>query len=99
MTFKEVQMIIDAFINKEKNKQQLVQVVLYNNAYLTSMFVGHVLGGKSIPKYEDIFKEELQQGPNDDSLEDSILADRLRDFARNANKQRKQQEELTCQKF
>lgn len=82
-------MVIDAFIKKEESKAQQVKIALYNNAYLTSMFVGHVLGGKSIPKYEDVFKEELQHGSNDEVMEDSILADMMRDFARNANEQRK----------
>ena len=89
MTIKEVQMVIDAFIKKEESKAQQVKIALYNNAYLTSMFVGHVLGGKNIPRYEDVFKEELQHGSNDEVMEDSILADMMRDFARNANEQRK----------
>ena len=70
-------MVIDAFIKKEESKAQQVKIALYNNAYLTSMFVGHVLGGKSIPKYEDVFKEELQHGSNDEVMEDSTAIARL----------------------
>ncbi len=93
MTLKEVHLVIDAFIKKEEDKAQQIKIALYNNAYLTSIFVGHILGGKSIPQYSDVFKEELNapKSQQDEAVDDSILADMMRDFARNANKQRQQQ--------
>lgn len=81
-------MIIDSYIGKEELKQQQAKVIIYNNAYLTSVFVGHILGGKKIPDYSEIFKDEPKV-QTDEAIEDSLLADRMRDFARNANKQLK----------
>ncbi len=85
MTFKEVRMVIDAFIDEKERHQKELKAVLYNNAYLTSSFVGHILSGKKIPNFEEVFKEE-QFMLKDTEIEDSLLADRMRDFARNANK-------------
>lgn len=94
MTLKEVQLVVKAFMEHQESKQKQIQVEVYNTAYLTSIFVGCILGGKQLPTYNDVFKEGIQEiqveDPAKELIEASILADKMRDFARNANEQRKQ---------
>lgn len=85
-------MVVKAFMDRKENEQKQSRVEVYNTAYLTSMFVGLILGGKVLPTYEDIYKEGIQveqEGPTRAEIEASIMQDKLQEFAKKANENRK----------
>ena len=90
MTIKEVQEIVEAYVEKRNIDNKLLKNAIYNNSYLTALFVGQMLGGKKISSYEEIFPEEKTESVEPKTnIADEVLKDRLRDFARKANEQRK----------
>ena len=94
MTIKEVQMVCEAFIDEKKYEQRLLKVETYNTAYLSSLFIGLVLSGKTIPKFSTIYPDEddtsnVIEEEDRQRIEASILQDKMMEFAKNANEQRK----------
>ena len=83
-------MVVDEFVETREQEEKLKKAHVYNIAYLTALFVGSVLGGKQIPSYEDVYQETAKPEPNKKvNMESEILKEKLRDFAREANKRRK----------
>lgn len=83
-------MVVDEFVETREQEEKLKKAHVYNLAYLTALFVGSVLGGKQIPSYEDVYQEPAKPEPNKKvNMESEILKEKLRDFAREANKRRK----------
>ena len=86
-------MATDSFIENKQNEQKTQKVILYNQAYLTSLFIGKMLGGKTIPQIGELFPE-LNQTPQDVKEEEKvdnswmIIKERMIDFANEANKRR-----------
>lgn len=96
MTIKEVQMVSEAFIDNKRNEDRILKSTIYNQSYLTAMFVGQILGGKKPSSIEDIFPDlavEDVQGKSQAEIEASIIRDKFMDFARKANEQRKNRRE------
>ena len=87
-------MVIDAYIEKRKFEDKQSKITIYNQAYLTSLFVGSVIGGKSIPPIDKVFPElkpepqEVNQSKTMDR-DSIILKERMIDFANEANKRRR----------
>jgi len=96
MTIKEIRMVVDAYIEKRKLDDKQLKATIYNQAYLTSMFVGSILGGKSIPQIDKVFPEMTQE-PQDENhgktngVDNSviIIREKMREFAKHANERRK----------
>ena len=91
MTISEVQDVVEAYIEKKKNEDKQLKGIIYNNAYLTALFVGQMLGGKHIASFEDIFPDEKNENDTmtHQQMQDEILKEKLRDFAKKANQQRR----------
>lgn len=91
MTLAEVQEVMTAYIEKKKTEDKQLKAALYNNAYLTALFVGQMLNGKHIASFEDVFPDEKKEEAKVDKqrMQDEILKEKIRDFARKANEQRR----------
>lgn len=104
MTLKEIKLIIDNYIKTKQDDVKLDKIRTYNQAFLSSLFIGKMLGGKSIPPIEQIFPDVIempQEEKHDNQMDNNliIIKERMIDFANEANKRRNKQEELTCQRF
>lgn len=87
-------MVIDAYIEKKKFKDKQTRINIYNQAYLTSMFVGTILGGKPIPQIDNVFPDlkpepQVENQSKTMDRESIILKEKMIDFANEANKRRK----------
>ena len=82
-------MVVDEFVETREQEEKIKKAHVYNLAYLNALFVGSVLGGKQIPSYEDVYQETAKPEPKKVNMESEILKEKLRDFAREANKRRK----------
>lgn len=94
MTIKEIKMVCDAFIEDRELEQKQLKYRLYNQAYLNALMIGSVIGGKTIPSVEEVFPDDTRMTQDEDKrkadIQMSLIKDKLRDFAREANKRRKQ---------
>lgn len=97
MTIKEVQMVAEAYIENRKDEDKILKSTIYNQSYLTAMFVGQMLSGKKVSTFEDIFPDVAlnTQGSEKSKaeIEASIIRDKFMDFARKANEQRRNRRE------
>jgi len=91
MTIKDVEIVSNAFIENKEIEVKSIKANTYNQAYLTTLFIGKMLGGKSIPKIEEVFPElstDVQESPQKEVVDNSwiIIKERMIDFANEANK-------------
>ena len=82
-------MAIEIYVERKKRDLKSKQRELYDLAYMTSIFVGKVFNGHTLPKIEDIFPDE-QETPQEEKIDNSwvIIKERMIDFAQEANKRR-----------
>lgn len=90
MTIGEVKLVTETYLENKKQEMKMNNIRIYNIAYLTSTFVGLILDGKKPPKINTIFPDTEEDAKTDGVDNEVILVrERLKEFAMNANKQRR----------
>lgn len=90
-------MVIQAYSDEKKNENKALKAELYNSAYLTAVFVGKMLAGKSIPQIHEVFPElaqdvqKEQESKPAEPVDNSwiLIKERMIDFANEANKHKR----------
>ena len=92
MTLKEIRIVVDNFILEKENETKLTKIKLYNQAYLNTLMIGKMIGGKTIPQLEEVFPDltGINQDKQEEKTDNSwiIIKERMIDFANEANKRR-----------
>ena len=88
-----MKLVTDNFIENKQNEQKTQKILLYNQAYLNALFIGKMIGGKTIPQLEEVFPDLTginQEVKEEEKVDNSwiIIKERMIDFANEANKRR-----------
>jgi len=92
MTLKEVQLVIECDNEMKKQELEVKKHQIYDDSYLTALFVGCILNGKTIPSFSEIFPDTKSDTKSVTSTLDNntlMIKEKLLDFANKANKRRK----------
>ena len=89
MTVGEVKLVTETYIENKKQEVRMNNIKVYNTAYLTSTFVGLILDGKKLPKINTVFPDTEEEKTDGVDNEVILVREKLKEFARNANKQRR----------
>ena len=86
MTLKEIKLVIESYAENKNNELEQQKHYVYNNAYLTAVFVGCLFNGKQLPTISEVFPEVKSEETQDNNV--LIIKEKLLDFAEQVNKRR-----------